>query len=200
MSRQRQKNKAFLRPKIYFFVEGQTEREYLTLLKQSYKLSAATIVNMMDNAGADWIDKTNSKLKKEKMDPAKTSVYVVFDLNDSSPTDIKQMVVKATRKQDTYADYGIGFSNHSFEVWLLAHYEQLTRGLQTQENLTKKLTKYLGNPYKKGDTSQLRKILADDKVYQAIANAKRIEALDAERQSTTMGPIITSIFQRYKQS
>ena len=73
---------------------------------------------ILNNSGRTWIDKAkrllqnDPKLSRDKQ----TDVFVVFDKDEITVEELKAMFSKAIKEKFT-----IGFSNITFEVWLVAH-------------------------------------------------------------------------------
>ena len=84
--------------------------------------------------------------------------------------------------------FEIGFSNISFEVWLLAHFEKMTMKNLSKSKLKHKLSSYLEEDYVKANYSQLEKI--SEKVEKAIENSSDISKIDYDRQCTNLGELV----------
>lgn len=193
MSRSKQKRK--LKPRILFFVEGETEEAFFDSLSQNYGMSAAKTIKILNNSGGDWIDKAknmmanNTKLKPD----SKTKVFIIFDKNNNTEKEINEMFKKAKKLKLNNATCKIGFSNSSFEVWLLAHYQKITSTIISQKDLYVALTKYLNQKYVKANRRQIENILKDDKVCTAIENTKNVSTVSVSKQSTNIGNIVTEV-------
>ncbi|WP_127148160.1 RloB domain-containing protein [Veillonella sp. VA139] len=83
------------------------------------------------------------------------------------------------------------FSNSAFEVWLLAHFESITRGLLSANELKRRLSNYLRGEYKKGDKAQLSAIV--DHFEEAIVNTRNVSDLSYHTQCTNVGNLCQSI-------
>ena len=77
------------------------------------------------------------------------------------------------------------FSNSAFEVWLLAHFELITKGFLSANELKKRLSNYLGGEYKKGNVSQLRAIVKH--FTQALENTRNVSSISYDTQCTNVG-------------
>lgn len=193
MSRSRRGRK--LKPRILFFVEGETEKAYFDSLAQKYRMTATRTIKILNNSGCDWIDKTknmisnNSKLKPD----SKTKVFIIFDKNDNTPKEISKMIEKAKNLNLNNAMCKVGMSNSSFEVWLLAHYQKINSTVKNQNELYQDLTKHLKKKYIKANRRQIENILKDDKVLDAIRNTEYVANISASKQSTNVGNIINDI-------
>lgn len=175
--------------KIFIFVEGETELAYFEKLKQILRLSTVGIdVLKLDNSGSDYIEKAkrqmknNPKFKRE----SDTQVFVVFDKDDLTNQELQKLLDKAENESMT-----IVFSNITFEVWLLGHFEKMTPGIISKTELIKRLTKYLGQPYKKGNSNQIAKFI--DRYVDAIDNVGTISIINFDKQSTNVGRVVKSL-------
>lgn len=117
-----------------------------------------------------------------------TRVYVIFDRDNIDFQKFQQMQSLAG-KNGIY----IGFSIMSFEVWLMAHYEELGTALKSQDTLEKRLSQHIGRKYNKTDITTLNKIA--EKYEQAIHNSATImnNNFDFDNQYTNIGEIISSL-------
>ncbi|GGG35046.1 RloB-like protein [Lactobacillus apis] len=206
MSRSRKKRP--VKEKILFFVEGTTEKNYFDELFFIYNLRTAKATKIMKGSG-DWVDKTASFIKntpdnRYKSD-SETKIYIIFDKDGYDDKRIAKMREKATSlKGIKKASCQVCVSNCSFEVWLLAHYEKMTpKVIESssiwQKNLKRKLTEHLGEEYVKVEstnTKLIRKILEDDKVYDAINNTQSIAVYSDTNQSTDITSIIKNLIKQ----
>ncbi|ANN49199.1 hypothetical protein A6F53_08045 [Levilactobacillus brevis] len=198
MSRARKERK--LKPKIIFLVEGKSEKVFFEMLAQKYKLTASKVIKILDGTGHDFVDKAKSKLNDPKLKTDnKTKVFVIFD-NDSNLSDIdsegknniNELFSKA-QKVKKVESCDLVVSNICFEVWLLAHYQKMTPGIKSTKWLNQKLGYYLEDEYIKGNSSQIEKILDDDKVFEAIKNTEEISSINCACQSTNIGVIVSNV-------
>ena len=79
----------------------------------------------------------------------------------------------------------------TFEVWLLAHFEEVTPRLLSKVALKNKLGIHLQTEYVKADSDQLEKIVKNYDM--AVKNAEGISKVDFEHQSTNIGALILKI-------
>ncbi|BDZ30540.1 RloB family protein [Lactiplantibacillus sp. WILCCON 0030] len=193
MSREKRSRK--LKPRIFFFVEGKTEKVFFDALSQHYRLIAAKTVKIIDASGSDWVDKVANMMKNNpKLRPdEKTQVYIIFDRDDLSVEIVSKMQRKAKKMAIRIADCQLGFSNRSFEVWLLAHYRKMTVRVEDTRHLCAELSQFWGYVYVKGDSQQMESILKDDKVFQAIDNTQTLTSLSIDKQSTNIGTIVSTV-------
>lgn len=87
----------------------------------------------------------------------------------------------------------IGFSNITFEVWLLAHFEFMTSHLISKQGLKDKLSRYLQAEYIKANSDQLEKII--EHLDGALKNSAPISKVDFYGQSTNIDAMIMKIKQ-----
>lgn len=177
--------------KVYILVEGETEQKYFDFLRQKLRLSNVKIRTLiLNNSGRTWIDKAkrllqnDPKLSRDKQ----TDVFVVFDKGEITVEELKAMFSKAVKENFT-----IGFSNITFEVWLVAHFEPMTSHLISKQGLKDKLSRYLQAKYIKANSDQLEKIIENLDV--ALKNSALISKVDLCGQSTNIGGMIMKIKQ-----
>lgn len=177
--------------KVYILVEGETEQKYFDFLRQKLRLSNVKIRTLiLNSSGRTWIDKAkrllqnDPKLSRDKQ----TDVFVVFDKDEITVEELKAMFSKAVKENFT-----IGFSNITFEVWLVAHFEPMTSHLISKQGLKDKLSRYLQAKYIKANSDQLEKIIENLDV--ALKNSALISKVDLCGQSTNIGEMIMKIKQ-----
>lgn len=198
MSRERRGKK--LKPRIFFLVEGKTEKIFFDMLAQKYRLTGARTVRVLDCQGNDFVDKAKNKLKNSRLKPdKKTKVFIVFD-NDGKLSDTDSEgknnihnLFKKAQQIEGIESCSLVISNYCFEVWLLAHFKTMTAGFKNLTSLKKELSQFLGETYVKGNSSQIEKILNDDRVLKAIKNTNTISSIKCEEQSTNIGVIVQDI-------
>lgn len=174
---------------IAIFVEGPTEKEYFTQLVQQKNLGGATAlrVDVLSGSG-DYVDKAENHIKSSSKykNTNITKKILVFDTNHKNATLLQQLFSKAGKK-----GYEIAFSNASFEVWLLAHFNLMTPKITSESNLEDKLSACLKAKYKKGNSNQIAKIIKG--LEKAFQNTSNINNKATNQQSTTVGVIIKSL-------
>ena len=183
------KTKKQLKRKIFIFTEGKTEKMYFDALRQPLSLANAKIkILEVSSTGIDLLNKATNQMRNnpsfERDD--QTDVILIFDKDNMSEHDFKKLDERIKRE-----NMSVGFSNVSFEVWLLAHFELLTTKIQEGSILKQKLTNYLGQDYKKTDPKQLKRMAFNYKV--AIRNAKAVKEIDFYKQSTNIGVLIEQL-------
>ncbi|MCP1110510.1 RloB family protein [Ohessyouella blattaphilus] len=175
--------------KIFILVEGETEQKYFDFLRQRLRLSNVKIKTVvLENSGQTWIEKAKRLVQNDfnfRRDRT-TEIFVVFDKDEFSNQDLQKMFQRA--KDEAFE---VGFSNLTFEVWLLAHFEEITPRLYSKSVLKNKLSRHLQTDYVKADTEQLEKMIKN--VDQAVKNAGGISKIDFDYQSTNIGALIMKI-------
>ncbi|GFH39971.1 RloB family protein [Pseudolactococcus insecticola] len=175
--------------KIFILVEGKTEQMYFDCLRQQLRLSNVKIkTTVMKNSGRTWIEKAKLLIENDpsfRRDKA-TEVFVVFDKDEFTSNELKQMFKRAEEE-----NFGIGFSNATFEIWLLAHFEAVTAKVLSKAAITNKLEVHLKNDYIKADSDQLDKMIKNLDL--AVKNARSISEINFESQSTNIGELISNI-------
>lgn len=131
-----------LKKEIRIYCEGETEKIYFDLLKQRYRLPNVK-VKTKGSVGQSLvlvnytIDSLNKLSKKDRSTVEK--VLVVFDKDDDSWDVIDQAMVLAKDN-----NIQVCFSNECFEVWLLAHFEEISKTKKwSREALYDKLSREL---------------------------------------------------------
>lgn len=167
------------------FVEGQTELEYFSLLKGAYRWDGVEICRLA-NTGSDEVDKAERYLKHRYGQKKFDGKGLIFDADTKTKERLQALCSKALAK-----DYSLGISSKSFEVWLLAHFEQITSGVLSKEALSKRLSEKLKKDYKKANYSQLKSLVANVEV--AIENVKQVNEINDGFQYTTLGELIIRV-------
>lgn len=200
MSRGRQSKKRALKRNIYIFTEGETEKNYFSILNKKYN-STATVKVSVSHAHKQGMQLLRHALGKintlNKTDKSNIGgVYIIFDKDDIDTNEI-QNVLKEAKKQGIH----IGFSNSCFEVWLLAHFEKLNKS-HTKQRLYKRLEYHLDckqySRRHKNDQELLEKI--EDLVFTAMENTATMEDLSQITINcepyTNIGKMIQCIYDR----
>jgi len=158
--RQRKENTKQIKKKILIVCEGaRTEPNYFKSFRV-YK--ECHIVGSGSNTLS--VVKEAIRLKKEN---SYSEAWCVFD-RDSFPTSR----VKAALNLAEQNNIKCAFSNESFELWYVLHFEYLDTQI-TRADYCKKLTNLLGKKYEKNNASIYEEIL--DRQDQALKFAKKLE-------------------------
>jgi hypothetical protein len=175
MARAPRISKKFIERKIiHIYTEGETEKFYFSILKSSsnFRKKASIKIKCISKRkqGKALIEEVQNSLRKLPKYDKPDKVYIIFDKDDLSNIE----VVECISKQNS--GLVIGYSNPSFEVWLISHYENIFRGRSiTQKDLERKLSSALGEPYRKADVNQITSIL--NNIEQAHINVQNISSL-----------------------
>ncbi|MCT0021425.1 RloB family protein [Weissella cibaria] len=178
-----------LKKLIAIFVEGPTEKEYFEQLKQQKNLGGATAVRIDTLSGSgDYVDKAEKQIKSSPLFRKRnvTQKVLVYDANHASEKVLQSLFEKARRK-----GYDVAFSNVSFEVWLLAHFQVMTDKVISEERLVKLLSNHLNEGYGKGNPNHIAKILKG--LESAHINTVTINDISFQRQATSVGKIIEGL-------
>jgi len=185
----RNKKRKVAHKKVLIFVEGKSEEIYFQFLRQKLRLANVVIKPVvLSNAGINWVEKAKLMMKNNKKYRVDkdTDIYVVFDKDEFSNNELQKM-----EKSAKMANINIGLSNIMFEVWLLAHFQNLQSQYIPKNILLEKLSFHLDKKYKKADTDILEMIV--DKYENAIHKARDVSKIDFQNQSTNLGEIIDKI-------
>jgi len=121
--------------------------------------------------------------------------YIIIDRDYLSRDEFERIRRKANQMQNAE----LIFSNVAFEVWLLAHYQKMTaRPVDADADnarYRRELSNCLDEPYKKGDSVQLDKIIssAEHPIDTAFSNTSAIQELDYDYQCTNVGPFLRQL-------
>ena len=161
------KNRKLKKKYIYFFMEGSkncSEDKYIKEYYGQFQDKAVDIGFRFISCGdGSWknIEKEINKEKRNIIDE-NIEIWCVLDKDKNDLDKINKECVKN--------NYKLIFSNYSFEVWLLYHYENIKIGECSQKNYENILTRKLNKKYKK---SEGIKFTLDDKE-RAIRQSKKI--------------------------
>lgn len=161
---ERKKAKRAERENILIVCEGEkTEPNY-------FKAFGVTSANT-EELGKGFNTKSLVKDAKRRNEEAKINgepfdqVWCVFD-EDS----LKGQFNTAIQMAEKYG-FRVAYSNESFELWYILHFEYFMAGLN-RKSYQKKLKELLGEEYKKNDTSMYSRLLSRQE--EAIRNAKKL--------------------------
>ena len=190
MMSNRNRRMSSLATPIYLFVEGEkSETVYFEILRKQLEISSLKILHKGGKSGNALLNAAKNEMNlNSSLDP-KAIKYLVFDKDAMTKEQLDDILIKATEE-----GFEIAFSNLNFEVWLLSHFEKLTKRPTSPTDkiwLEKELTKKLNQSYKKGDRRQLEKIVSNYEI--AIKNASAVCKVDFDYQCTTIGVMIKEI-------
>jgi hypothetical protein len=159
---------------IGIFCEGASELQYFKMLQRKYGKSnvGADKLNIKQLKGKKGISIITAATAQRYSIPDLDDVYVVFDCDDLTKNDIQQSMSMARKK-----NIQIIFSNINFEIWILMHFEPVSR-IFTKKELNRKLadSKHFNlgrNTYDHFKGSEYGPFL-EDKVKIAVANGKNL--------------------------
>lgn len=156
---------------ILLVVEGQTEKEYFSDLKNSEKLLSVTIIPKV--ASHSSISHILEYAIREEKSNVYDSIWCVFDRDVSTTEKIENLESKALKKGIKIAD-----SLPAFEIWFLLHYTIPKSSYLNQNKLIEELKKYIPNYVKVGNSKAYS--LLKSKLGTAMKNAKDLESKEYE--------------------
>lgn len=167
----------------YFSVEGETEQWYLEWLQR--------IINAEPNA--KYTVKLDSKIQKDPLSRAKritivgkTEITHIFDYESDEEIHVKQFKTTLERMKDAQnigknIKYHIGYSNFTFELWMILHKADCNGSLMHRRQYLMPLNRAYGENFENLDQykheNNFKRVLSKltlDNVRQAIRRAKVI--------------------------
>lgn len=173
---------SFRKPRrvLRIYTEGtKTEPNYFNSIKDELRLSEIDIqvkgVPGFGNHTLLLVEGVIERKDKEKDDGFETEWWVVFDKDQHA--DFNKAVERARKN-----GINVAYSNESFELWFILHFEFLQSSLG-RNNFEAKLTKLLGRKYEKNgsDIYELIKLKEAD----AIRYAKKLEEMHDNAKVTS---------------
>lgn len=161
------KNRNLKKKYIYFFMEGSkncSEDKYIREYYNQFQDRAVDIGFKFISCGDGSWKNIEKEINKEKrnINDENIEIWCVLDKDENDLDQINKECIKN--------NYKLIFSNCSFEVWLLYHYEDIKIGKCSQKNYENILTKKLNRKYKKNEGI---KFSCEDKE-RAIKQSKKI--------------------------
>ena len=161
------KNRKLKKKYIYFFMEGSkncSEDKYIREYYNQFQDRAVDIGFKFISCGDGSWKNIEKEINKEKrnINDENIEIWCVLDKDGNDLDQINKECIKN--------NYKLIFSNCSFEVWLLYHYEDIKIGKCSQKNYENILTKKLNRKYKKNEGI---KFSCEDKE-RAIKQSKKI--------------------------
>lgn len=185
----RQKKKRPSKKMVYIFVEGVTEKTYFDALRQKLRLTSVKMeILKLDNAGCNWVEKSLNQMRNNpnyKRD-SNTEVFVVFDKDQ-----LKKAQFDAILSLAKINDISIIFSNISFELWLLAHFEPITTANYSLRKTIEKLSQHLSEKYIKANVKQIDRLI--DNYSSAIFNTNTVLNVAYDKQGTNVSNMINKL-------
>lgn len=200
MSRGRQSKGRALKKTIYIFTEGETEKNYFSILNRKYNatVTVKVSVNHAHKQGMNLLNHALGKIKSLTKTEKKNlgGVYIIFDKDDIDNDEMLKVLSKADNE-----GINIGFSNSCFEVWLLAHFEKPNVS-HTKDRLYQRLETHLHckqySKKHKNDIDLLKRM--EDCVSTAMENTatmKELNQITINREPfTNIGNVIQCIYNR----
>ena len=161
------KNRNLKKKYIYFFMEGSkncSEDKYIREYYNQFQDRAVDIGFKFISCGDGSWKSVEKEINKEKrnINDENIEIWCVLDKDGNDLDQINKECIKN--------NYKLIFSNCSFEVWILYHYEDIKIGKCSQKNYENILTKKLNRKYKKNEGI---KFSCEDKE-RAIKQSKKI--------------------------
>ncbi|PFH69636.1 hypothetical protein CN944_29440 [Bacillus thuringiensis] len=174
---------------IYIFCEGtETEVQYLDAIKQ--QLRAATVKVKVTGVGRTSEELLQYAINSTERIKDIAGTWIVYDKDAVTANDIQTTEARARK-----ADIRVAFTNCSFEVWLLLHYEALnTHSVCDRTVVYRKLEKHLGiKKYEdhKSDTIMLTNIAQRYK--KAIVNNKALLEMNSNKLNPPYSNVVELI-------
>ncbi len=158
--RNRTTNTKSIKRRVLIVCEGaRTEPDYF----RSFKVFKNCNVVGSGSNTISVVKRALQLMSKEKYAEA----WCVFDRDSFPKANIKKALALATQN-----NIKVAFSNESFELWYVLHYEYLDTKI-TRRDYCSKLTRILKTEYQKNNPGMYRILQANQ--LQAIQNAKRLE-------------------------
>ncbi|RJY51037.1 RloB domain-containing protein [Veillonella atypica] len=124
-----------------------------------------------------------------------SNYYIIIDRDNISRAEFEHIQREANQRQNVE----LIFSNVAFEVWLLAHYQNMTARPVDADTDNARYRRVLSNclnePYKKGNSVQLDRIIssAEHPIETAFNNTSAIQELSYDNQCTNVGPFLRQL-------
>lgn len=185
----RQKKKRPSKKMVYIFVEGVTEKTYFDALRQKLRLTSVKMeILKLDNAGCNWVEKSLNQMRNNPnyRRDSNTEVFVVFDKDQLKKAQFETMLSLAKIN-----DISIIFSNISFELWLLAHFESITTANYSLRKTIEKLSQHLSEKYIKANVKQIDRLI--DNYSSAIFNTNTVLNVTYDKQGTNVAKMINKL-------
>lgn len=135
--------------KYYFSTEGQTEKWYLEYLENLINSEESSNSKVSFNIK---VDKPSSYVKRLNI-LKETKVYHIFDFESSEEEYEKRFIsvlkeMEKSEKLGKKVSYINGYSNLTFELWILLHKTDMNESIGNRKNYLNKLNKFFNTKYK----------------------------------------------------
>ena len=182
--------------KNLLIVDGETEEVYFKNILQRYKMSAKDVKRVTPSGGqAVSFGMSEANSFETAMRKQYSNYYIIIDRDNISRAEFEHIQREANQRQNVE----LIFSNIAFEVWLLAHYQNMTaRPVDADADnarYRRVLSNCLNEPYKKGNSVQLDRIIssAEHPIETAFNNTSAIQELSYDNQCTNVGPFLRQL-------
>lgn len=182
--------------KNLLIVDGETEEVYFKNILQRYKMSAKDVKRVTPSGGqAVSFGMSEANSFETAMRKQYSNYYIIIDRDNISRAEFEHIQREANQRQNVE----LIFSNVAFEVWLLAHYQNMTaRPIDADTDnarYRRVLSNCLNEPYKKGNSVQLDRIIssAEHPIETAFNNTSAIQELSYDNQCTNVGPFLRQL-------
>lgn len=182
--------------KNLLIVDGDTEEVYFKNILQRYNMSGKDVKRIAPSGGNAVTSALSEAHNFESaMRKQYENYYIIIDRDYISKDEFERIRREANQTQNVE----LIFSNVAFEVWLLAHYQNMTsRPVDADADnarYRRELSNYLDEPYKKGNGVQLDKIIssAEHPIDTAFNNTRTIQELGYEYQCTNVGLLLRQL-------
>lgn len=182
--------------KNLLIVDGETEEVYFKNILQRYNMSAKDVKRVAPSGGnAVTPALSEARSFEATMRKQYLNYYIIIDRDNISRAEFEHIRREADQRQNVT----LIFSNVSFEVWLLAHYQRMTdRPVDANADnawYRQVLSIYLNEHYKKSNSAQLDKIISSAKhpIDTAFNNTSAIQELNYDNQCTNVGPFLRQL-------
>lgn len=182
--------------KNLLIVDGDTEERYFKNILQRYNMSAKDVKRVAPSGG-NAVTSALSEARRFEATMRKQylNYYIIIDRDFLSRDEFERIRREANQSQNVE----LIFSNVSFEVWLLAHYQKMTaRPVDANADnawYRRVLSNCLNEHYKKSNSAQLDKIISSAKhpIETAFNNTSDIQKLSYDNQCTNVGPFLRQL-------
>lgn len=165
-----------MKPTFFVFCEGKTEKIYIEYLRSKFRIPILIDPKIAGNRI------TNNYIKrqiKDRHDPSKDYVYLVYDLD----------VPEILKKLQSIKNSILLCSNPSFELWYLLHFQEQKANIDSNE-CERKLKKCCPE-YEKGKIHAALERGLEKGHEKAVTRASKLKAL--ENPSTQMYQLIRKL-------
>ena len=146
-----------INPTFYVFCEGESEKEYVNLLKRKYRIPIE-IKSKVEGSGIT--ERSINNFKKQSPTHSKDQTFLIYDMD----------VPVVVERLSSIKNVNLILSNPCFELWLLLHYKD-QKGEYNCTQTESQLNTISGG-YSKGRISSEIKVYLEENSQTAIIRAK----------------------------